>query len=295
MVTFKPEVQILSLEFNPKDPNTLCSGLINGQVAAFDIRTEKIPVAVSEREVSHRSRCNSTLWVNSKSGTEFFSGSSDGQVIWWDTRNLKESIESILMDPVKTDDQQLSRALGVSVLEYETTIPTKFMVGTEHGTMFSANRKGKTPLEKINFKLQCHFGPIYSLARNPSYLKTFLTVGDWNAKIWSEDNRDNAIVWTKNHVASLTSGVWSPTRCSTFFTSRADGVLDAWDLLLQQDLPLTSLKICNEPIRSLRAHDDGFIYACGSGSGSLYLIKVTDDMTVSDKNDKGMLTSVSQF
>lgn len=31
------------------------------------------------------------------------------------------------MDPLKTDEQVLSRSYGISVLEYETTMPTKFM------------------------------------------------------------------------------------------------------------------------------------------------------------------------
>lgn len=294
LVRFEPHSTIYSLEFNPKDPMILCSGLQSGQVAAWDTRVERTPVSVSPMEVSHRMSCNHVLWINSKTGTEFFSGGSDGQILWWDTRNLNEYLDVLLMDPMKTDEQEISRALGVSVLEYETTIPTKFMTGTENGLLFSCNRKGKTPIEKINFKLQCHFGPIYSLERNPSYLKTFMTVGDWNARIWSEDNRDNPIMWSKNHEAALTGGTWSATRCSLFYISQADGWLYAWDVLVQQDKPLTSVKVCDEAIRSVRSHVNGKVIACGTENGSLYLIRVSDDMTVSDKNDKGRLTAVSR-
>lgn len=239
-----PPSPILCLEFNPRDPLILTSGLMNGQVAVWDYRYPKDPVALSVQEVSHQNRCNTVLWINSKSGREFFSGGSDGQVFWWDYRNLSEPLEYLLMDPVKTDDQEPSRAQAVSVLEYETTIPTKFMAGTELGMLFSCNRKGKTPIEKMNYKLQCHFGPVRSLSRNPSFVKTFLTVGDWNARIWSEDNRDNPIYWTKNHPAALTSGAWSFGKCSLFYISRADGSIDAWDILLQQDKPVLSLKVC---------------------------------------------------
>ena len=99
---------------------------------------------------------NSVLWINSKSGTEFFSGGADGQVIWCDTRKLNERMDILLMDPEKSDEQMLDRCYGVSILEYETTIPTRFMVGTEQGMLFSCNRKGKTPLEKITMRVRNH-------------------------------------------------------------------------------------------------------------------------------------------
>ena len=149
LLTITPQSPIVCLEYNQKDPTTLVSGMYNGLVAAWDVRNEREPVMTSDREVSHRSNVNSILWINSKSGSEFFSGGADGQVIWWDTRKLNEPLDRLLMDPVKTDDQSLSRSYGVSVLEYETTIPTRFMCGTEQGMIFSCNRKGKTPTEKI--------------------------------------------------------------------------------------------------------------------------------------------------
>lgn len=46
----------------------------------------------------------------------------------------------------------------------------------------------------------------------------------------------------------LTDGIWSPTKCSMFYISRMDGVLDAWDLLQQQNEPILSIKVCDEPL-----------------------------------------------
>lgn len=57
------------------------------------------------------------------------------------------------MDPIKTDEQVMARSYGINVLEYETTMPTKFMCGTDVGMVFVCNRKGKTPVEKINFRV----------------------------------------------------------------------------------------------------------------------------------------------
>jgi len=61
--------------------------------------------------------------------------------------------------------------------------PTKFMVGTEQGAIFTCNRKAKTPAEKIVTVYPGHHGPVYSLQRNPFFPKNFLTVGDWTARV----------------------------------------------------------------------------------------------------------------
>ena len=53
--------------------------------------------------------------------------------------------------------------MGGLVLEYEPTMPTKFMVGTEQGVVLSCNRKAKTPADKIVASFSQHSGPIYAL------------------------------------------------------------------------------------------------------------------------------------
>lgn len=113
------------------------------------------------------------------------------------------------------------------------------MVGTETGLVIGGNRKGKNPVEKLpskasvlhrfnnrikyllvirkkmysyNFQYEAHLGPVYSLQRNPTFLKNFLTVGDWTARVWSEDCRESSILWTYSHSTKLTDGVWNPVR-----------------------------------------------------------------------------------
>lgn len=153
----KPKSSSICVEYNPKDINILVGGQYNGQLHVWDVRAKSEPIAETPKEICHRESVNSVLWINSKTGTEFFSGGADGQVIWWDTRKLNERLDELFMDPDKTDEQVLDRSYGISVLEYETTIPTKFMVGTEQGVLFSCNRKGKTPLEKISLRVSAGY------------------------------------------------------------------------------------------------------------------------------------------
>lgn len=76
----KSAVPIVCLEYNPKDLNCLVSGMFSGQVAFWDVRKSSTPVGMSALEPSHRDPVYNVLWINSKSGTEFFSSSTDGQV-----------------------------------------------------------------------------------------------------------------------------------------------------------------------------------------------------------------------
>lgn len=140
--------------------------------------------------------------------------------------------------------------------------------------------------------MPCHSGPITTLSRNPVFIKNFLTVGDWIARIWSEDCRESSIIWTKHCSVELTDGCWSPTKSSIFYISRMDGVLESWDLLQQQSEPVLRVKICDDAIKCLKTHESGRLVACGSGSGSTYLVEVSENMVGSSKNDKPILTAV---
>lgn len=77
-----------------------------------------------------------------------------------------------------------------------------------------------------------------------------------------------------------------------FYISRMDGVLDAWDLLQQQNEPVLSIKVCDEPIRCIRSHESGNLVSVGSEMGAMYLLEVSDNMTYSSKNDKPLFTAM---
>lgn len=70
-------------------------------------------------------------------------------------------------------------------------------IGTENGIVIAGNRKGKTPQEKLGATYKTHYGPVYALQRNPAFVKNFLTIGDWTARIWSEDCKESSIIWTR--------------------------------------------------------------------------------------------------
>ncbi|XP_039646998.1 dynein intermediate chain 2, axonemal isoform X2 [Perca fluviatilis] len=289
-MTLKPASPLVCLEYNPKDPHTLVGGAYNGQIAYWDTRRGGLPVETSSVEQSHRDPVYKIIWLQSKTGTDVFSASTDGQVLWWDVRRLSEPTERLVLDLSR--EGNLDRALGAVSLEFEPTMPTKFLVGTEQGVVVSCNRKAKTPAEKIVCSYDGHHGPVYALQRNPFFPKNFLTVGDWTARIWSEDIRDSAIMWTKYQSAYLMDACWSPVRPSVFFTVKMDGVLDVWDILFKQNDPTLSLKVCDEALYSLRLQDNGRLVACGSQQGGATLLEISSGLSTLQKNDKSLLAAM---
>lgn len=114
-MTLKPASPLICLEYNPKDPHTLVGGYYNGQIGGFrsrlmdegfsvcdkfyqpvglfvlaywDTRRGSQPVEVSSLEQSHRDPVYKVIWLQSKTGTDAFSVSTDGQVDWRSTGRL---------------------------------------------------------------------------------------------------------------------------------------------------------------------------------------------------------------
>src|SRR5947209_3768961 len=74
-------------------------------------------------------------WLQSKTGTEAMTASTDGSVLWWDIRKLGEPTESLTLK-----EKSSETVLGAMSLEYNPAAgPTKFMIGTEQGNIMACN------------------------------------------------------------------------------------------------------------------------------------------------------------
>ncbi|NWH68942.1 DNAI2 protein, partial [Geococcyx californianus] len=288
-LVLKPPSPLVTLKYNPKDPHLLLGGCYNGQMAYWDTRKGGLPVEISSVELSHREPVYGAVWLQSKTGTECFSASTDGQVLWWDVRKLTEATERMCLDI--TRQGLLEKALGAVSLEFEPTMPNEFLVGTEQGIVISCKRKAKTLPEKISSTYSGHHGPVYALTRNPFYPRIFLTVGDRTARIWSDEVKESSILSTKYHCTYLMDGCWSTLKPAVFFTARWDGVLDIWDFLYNQKEPSLSMKVCNEPLFSLSLQDNSCILGCGSKLGTVTLLEISGFCT-SHKNEKALAGSM---
>ena len=126
------------------------------------------------------------------------SAAHDNIVQWWDTRNFSAATETVILDPENKDAEspgEVDRALTPCTLEYDPTIPARYMVssmrlysnihclitkvGTEEGKIICCSKKAKVQPEVIVSKFRGHYGPVRPLQRNPAFSKNFLSVGDW--------------------------------------------------------------------------------------------------------------------
>jgi dynein intermediate chain 2 len=144
--TLAPPVQLVTLAFNHKDQNLIGAGQYNGQMTFFDLRKGPAPVDTSPVEHSHHSPLYDFAWTQSKGGSELMTTSTDGSVLWWDLRKLGEPLEQLTLREKGGGEA----VLGGLCLEYSAAAgPTKFMVGTQQGTILAGNRKAKQPADRI--------------------------------------------------------------------------------------------------------------------------------------------------
>lgn len=302
----KPPSPLVCLRYNPKSTDTLVGGCYNGLVTFFDTRKPGgitgiyTPESTSIIEKSHHDPVYNVFWVSSKTGNQCVSVSTDGQMLWWDARHL---------DAGPTDTLKLSTGgdkpivLGGSCMEYNTEAgPTKYLVGSEQGTVLSINlrnRKQNNGIVVYDTGPGKHHGPINSIQRNPTNSKFFMTIGDWTARIWGEDLK-TPIMSTKYHNAYLTSGCWSPTRAGVFFVTRNDGVLDVWDYFYRQNEIAYSHKVCDAELSSIAIQPcstgggnvGGRYVAVGDVNGTVSLLELCPSLAESQPSEKQAISAM---
>merc|ERR1711871_981794 len=272
-----------------KTPETLVGGSYNGLISFFDLRkSSKQPFETSVVENSHHDPVYDVFWISSKTGDLCASVSTDGQMLWWDTRRLCEPTQRLQLN-IGNDT-----VLGGSSMDYNTEAgPTKYLVGTEQGAVLSINLRNKKDngITCHDMGAGKHHGPIYSIQRNPVHTKYFLTVGDWTARVWSED-LSTPIMSTKYHPSYLTSACWSPTRTGVFYTTRMDGVVDVWDFFYSQNDVACSHKVGDVALSSISVQSQGRLVAVGDANGTVSLLEMCNSLAEPQSSEKQAIGGV---
>ncbi|XP_073837272.1 dynein intermediate chain 3, ciliary-like [Musca autumnalis] len=292
MITFSCDDKVLKCGYCPKDENWIAGGLKSGKICLWNSRMGGQPVSICPLEAAHREPVAALCWVHSKTNTEFYTGSYDGSVKYWDGRDLENPIQELLMDTEMTDDQSRDRSHGITAMEFEYTIPIRFIVATDMGSIFIGNRKGMTPMETLaagNYRLFA--GPIRTVERNPFFVKNFLITGDWCAKIWAEECKASPLTFLVKKRNQVLCGSWSTARCSLFVTGDSEGELDFWDMLLNQRKPIFTLKFSSR-VLCVRFRADGKYLAVGLGNGDIQILEMDRAMKQSSSKDKALMVAM---
>ena len=295
-----PTSPLTALVYNPRSPDHLVGGCYNGLVGFWDLRKGSAPVESSILEHSHHDPVYDVFWIQSRSGNECCSLSTDGQLLWWDIRKLKKGpTDVMLLNGQGADGNDI--IYGGTAMEYRSDAgATRFLVGSEQGAVLLADRKAKKDSEssksiKASFGSlpgqQGHHGPIYAIQRNPFNVKYFMTVGDWTAKVWMEDLK-SPLMTTKYDKSYLTSGCWSPTRPGVMFTTKMDGTLDIWDYYHKQNDPTFSTKVSADAgLASIKVQSAGKLVALGSMDGTVTVLQLSRGLYEPQKDEKSIMAA----
>jgi len=190
------------------------------------------------------------------------------------------------------DGSTRAKLLGATALEYNSEAgPTKYLFGTEQGYIFQANKR-KTV--EINTRFGCdaggkHFGPVYSIWRNPLQSKYFLSIGDWSAKVWYDELKQ-PIMQTRYHSAYLTDGCWSPQRCGLFYLTRIDGFLEIWDFYYKQNEIAYTVKVSDFPLTSITLNQN--MAAIGDAEGTISIMSLCKPLYETTVKEKEVMQSI---
>lgn len=276
----------------PKEENNMAAGTFTGKVCIWETFESGMSISTCPMEAAHREQTSSLTWVYSKSNTEFYSASLDGSVKFWDIRDLKMPANEILLEPYTRNRQNRQNAHGCTVLEFEYTIPVRFIAGTDMGDVFVGNRKGLNPVEMLVGNFHICAGPIRTIHRNPFFVKNFVIVGDWRARIWCEEVKNRPSTMYVYKRSQLMCGAWSTGRASLFVTGDIDGVVDFWDLLLNQRKPIYSINF-HSTITGVVFQPGGQFLAISLASGDTHIMNLDDAMKKTTSKEKALMAAVS--
>lgn len=153
----------------------------SGQVVIWDCRVSSHEQLVSNHESSHRDQINCLVWFQSKTNSEFFTGSTEGQLCWWDIRKIDKPTDRTFLDPMKNDPGKLSRAFAISAIDSDPSIATKYMAGTEQGVLFTCRRLIFNPVNVRTFKRSIY---IQAIAKEKPLARKLLLVSSATTELF---------------------------------------------------------------------------------------------------------------
>jgi len=289
-----PQSPLCCIAYNPRSGDHLVGGSYNGVINFFDLRKGSTPVETSLLEQSHHDPVYDVAWIQSRTGNECVSTSTDGQLLWWDIRKLKQGpVDSMILSG------EGDIVYGGTSLEYKSDAgATRYLIGTEQGVTILVDRKAKKDSEsqkqiKATFGYQNggHHGPVYGIQRNPYNPKFFLSVADWSSRVWMEDLKSPIIV-TKYENSYVTNACWSTTRPGVYFTTKSDGTMHAWDLYHKHNDPVFSTKVSDSSLQSIKVHNNGKHIAVGTADGTVTILRVSKGLSEVQKDEKSMISTM---
>ncbi|CAL1272394.1 unnamed protein product [Larinioides sclopetarius] len=204
---------------------------------------------------------------------------------------MSKPLQSMSFDQ-DTDSSNPSNVYNITCIEYDPTLPHRFMLGTEQGMMLSCNRKFKDQSEIISSVYNTEMGPILTIQRNMFFPKLFASCSTWGVKVWSEDLSSSPMLNLISADGYVTDAAWSNSHASFLFVTKSKGCLEVWDILVKNKDPIFSFKLEGDGLICVHPMQNGDQIACGTANGCIHLLEVPQYTTFSSKHEKNMVASM---
>ncbi|CAN6635076.1 hypothetical protein TRVA0_015S00452 [Trichomonascus vanleenenianus] len=260
---FHGQSDVLAVKFSPFDANLVFGSAYNGQVMAWDLRSNsKDPILKSPLTGSGHTHPVYTLHITgTQNASSLITASTDGTVCTWSPDLLAKPQSKLILTnrtaAVSRIDDVAPTCLGVYPHD-----PSKLLFGTEEGALYRCNRYdqagSKAGLDPA-YKYTGHRAPITALDFHNS--KGAVDFGDyvlsssmdWSIKLWNVSNASNpalgpVLTFPRDDMVYDVS--WHPTRPSMFGAVTGAGTLELWDLVHGADAPLYRAKPVHEDTKS---------------------------------------------
>lgn len=258
----------------------------------------------------------------------------DGQIFFWDLRFKKDlksldlvwkplfkvpmmsgdntfdyGITKISLKPFQVEKDDERKEKGNKERENNETkektksnLATKFFAATEEGDLAYADWMGvekadkDAPASRIEHVWGVHFAPMTDVQRSPFFPDIVLSVGGWSFHIWKEKVTAGSLLSSSLSNVHLAGSCWSTTRPGVFFISKADGVIEVWDLLDKSHVPTLVQTVSATSITHMALHTS-FIKSnihhqflgVGDDEGTLHVLEVPKALRRPSRNEKQLI------
>lgn len=218
-----------SIAYHNHYTNIISGGLQNGQICIWDVNRASEPSIIAEQ--SHQGYVSCLQWSH-KNNFEMLSGSSNGEVHWWDIRKMpsplfyfkieslesnKKNISGEQSNPNAADNISLDLSdilvqnpNACTAIDFDKTHCKVIRIGAGDGRVIFAHRVNNT-LEKM-YDVHCHDSSVSTVEQNWYAFKSVLTIDSSDVKVWMDDMKSDPIFTMSSIENEFSCGSWSLTR-----------------------------------------------------------------------------------
>ncbi|PVV01621.1 hypothetical protein BB560_003951 [Smittium megazygosporum] len=287
---------VIHSEFNP---NMVIGSTYSGQIMIWDTRTKIFPVLKTLSGASgHTQPVYSMKLVGSKNAHQLVSISSDGLFCSWQLDMLAHPIEAItLVNPnhMKTEE------IGVTCMDFIDNETSTFLVGTQEGDIFMANRYDRQGIKAgiISSDLYHSHKTVVSgihahpLTGSVDFSEVFASSSfDYSVNLWK--SKSSLLVSSSKHISNNEENYiggkktnfirpihtldvfedyvydikWSPTNPSLLATADGGGNLSIFDFNKDSQVPVIVERGKETPLNKIVFNKTGKYIAAGAVDGN---------------------------